>query len=202
MTEKSDQDLMLAFRAGDESAFSALMIRHRDQVVSLAYRYLNNRADAEDLGQEVFVRVYRARKKWQPEAKFTTWLYRVTVNACLNEVRNRRTRPTQSAAAIHAGDGSAREIAIADGKAEPPSAALERTELHAAVRSAVDALPDRQRMALLLNKFQGLSYEEMAVALGLTVPAVKSLLVRARESVRKTLEPLLGSGLAGQREIA
>jgi len=202
MTERSDADLMLAFQAGDEAAFSALLVRHQNVVVSLAYRYLGNRADAEDLAQEVFVKVYRAGKGWRPEAKFSTWLYRVTVNACLNEVRNRKTRPTQGAASFHAVEGPGRDAGPPDLRAEPPGDALERSELRAAVRRAVDELPERQRMALLLNRFQGLGYEELAATLDLSIPAVKSLLVRARESVRVALEPHLRSGRTGRKEPA
>ena len=95
MTERSDVDLMLALKAGDEGAFAELVSRHRTAIVNLTYRYLGNRADAEDLAQEVFLRVYRARARYRAEAKFTTWLYRVAVNASLNEVRNRKNRPTQ-----------------------------------------------------------------------------------------------------------
>jgi RNA polymerase sigma-70 factor (ECF subfamily) len=163
--------------------------------VNLTYRYLGNRADAEDLAQEVFLRVHRARARWEPAAKFTTWLYRVAVNACLNEVRNRKNRPTQGAASLSAdGDGRAGALSLPDTVAESPLAAAERGELREHVRAAVDELPERQRLALLLNKFHGQSYEEMAAALEMSIPAVKSLLVRARENVRARIEPYLQSG--------
>ncbi|MGH7163292.1 MAG: RNA polymerase sigma factor [Planctomycetota bacterium] len=195
MTERSDVELMLAFRAGDDGAFSVLVQRHKDAVMNLTYRYLGNRADAEDLAQEVFLRVYRARKGYRPDAKFSTWLYRVAVNACLNEVRSRKSRPTHRAAALNAGDGEI-GAALPDARNEAPPEAAAREELRAAVRNAVDALPERQRLALLLNKFHGLGYQEMAGALDLSVPAVKSLLVRARESVRRAIEPYLRAGEA------
>jgi len=192
MTERSDVELMLAFQAGDEAAFSVLVERHRDHVVNLTQRYLGNLADAEDLAQEVFLRVYRARNRYRPEARFTTWLYRVAVNAALNEVRGRKSRPTHGAVALPASerDGAGPQLA-ASGVAAPDDAA-ETTELHERVREAVEALPDRQRLALLLNKFHGLSYEELAQSMEMTIPAVKSLLVRARENVRKQIEPYLG----------
>jgi RNA polymerase sigma-70 factor (ECF subfamily) len=195
MSDRSDVDLMLAVQAGDEEAFAALVNRHRNAVVNLTYRYLGNRADAEDLAQEVFLRVHRARARWEPAAKFTTWLYRVAVNACLNEVRNRKNRPTQGAASLSAdGDGRAGALSLPDTVAESPLAAAERGELREHVRAAVDELPERQRLALLLNKFHGQSYEEMAAALEMSIPAVKSLLVRARENVRARIEPYLQSG--------
>lgn len=190
MTERSDVDLMLALQAGDEGAFTVLVDRHRDDVVNLTFRYLGNRADADDLAQEIFLRVYRARLGWRPEAKFTTWLYRVAVNACLNEVRSRKSRPTHRAASIGAGAGDEPALPeMRDARSITPVEAVQREEMFGVVRRAVDALPERQRLALLLNKFHGQSYEELAAALELSVPAVKSLLVRARESVREAVEP-------------
>jgi len=192
MTERSDVDLMLAVRAGDDGAFAELADRHRNAIVNLTYRYLGNRADAEDLAQEVFLKVHRARKRYEPRAKFTTWLYRVAVNACLNEVRNRKHRPTHAALSF----GGAEETSLpADPRSENPAAAAEREELRRQVRLALDELPERQRLAILLNKFHGQSYEELAQAFGMTIPAVKSLLVRARENVRRRIEPYLKAGV-------
>jgi len=197
MTERSDVDLMLLLKAGDEDAFGELVERHRESVLNLTYRYLGNRADAEDLAQEVFLKVYRARRRYEPTARFTTWLFRIAVNACLNEVRNRRHRPTHAAAPLPGGEGFLPPVA--DPAALSPAAAAETSELHAQVRAAVDELPERQRLALLLNKFHGLGYEELAAALDLTVPAVKSLLVRARENVRQRLEPYLRTDAGAAR---
>jgi len=195
MTERSDVELMLAAGAGDEGAFGDLVSRHRNAIVNLTYRYLGNRADAEDLAQDVFLKVYRARKRYRPEAKFTTWLYRVAVNACLNEVRNRKHRPTHGAAPLASGDEEGGFIPVlADAASESPADATVRSELSALVREAVDDLPERQRLALLLNKFHGLSYEELATSLDMTIPGIKSLLVRARENVRRRVEPYLKSG--------
>jgi RNA polymerase sigma-70 factor (ECF subfamily) len=193
MTGRSDVELMLALKAGDENAFTELVDRHRNAVVNLTHRYLGNFSDAEDLAQEVFLRVYRARDRYEPQAKFTTWLYRVAVNACLNEVRNRRHRPTFAAGALASGAGGT-GFPVADGGATSPPEALEREELRERVRAAVAELPERQRLALLLNKFHGLGYEELAGSLEMTVPAVKSLLVRARENVRRRIEPYLRAG--------
>jgi len=192
MTERSDVELMLAARAGDDGAFGDLVDRHRNAVVNLTYRYLGNRADADDLAQEVFLKVYRARKRYEPRAKFTTWLYRVAVNACLNEVRNRKHRPTHAAISLAGETGAALPP---DPGCENPAAAAERMELRRQVRLALDELPERQRLALLLNKFHGQSYEELAQSFELTIPAVKSLLVRARENVRRRIEPYLKAGV-------
>ena len=203
MAERPDVELMLATKAGDEGAFSVLVNRHRNSIVNLTYRYLGNRADAEDLAQEVFLKVYRARKRYEPKAKFTTWLYRVAVNASLNEVRNRKNRPTHGAAPLAGVDDDGFVPSLADGAAEAPPEGVERAELREQVRVAVDELPDRQRMALLLNKFHGLSYEELAETMEMTIPAIKSLLVRARENVRRRIEPYLrGNPITGQRGTA
>ena len=202
MSERSDVELMLALQGGDEEAFSELVLRHRNAIVNLTHRYLRNRADAEDLTQEVFYRVYRARKRYRPEAKFTTWLYRVAVNACLNEVRNRKRRLTWTATSLSgasedgAGTGGL-AARVADDTAIAPLDAVENQELREQVRAAVDELPERQRMAILLNKFHGLSYEELAETLDMTIPGIKSLLVRARENVRKRIDPYLTIGKAG-----
>ena len=205
MTERSDVDLMLAIKAGDEGAFSVLVNRHRNSIVNLTYRYLGNRADAEDLAQEVFLKVYRARQRYEARAKFTTWLYRVAVNASLNEVRNRKSRPTHGAAPLTGTVDSDFVPSLADHGAESPPEGVEREELKEQVRAAVDDLPDRQKMALLLNKFHGLSYEDLSETMEMTIPAIKSLLVRARENVRRRIEPYLRSGagpITGQRGTA
>ncbi len=195
MTEFSDVDLMLALQGGDEAAFTELVTRHMRTIVNLTYRYLGNAADAEDLAQDVFLKVYRARDRYRPEAKFTTWVYRIAVNACLNEVRNRKNRPTFRAAPLLGGaDDNAPAALVADDSAATPVEGAANNELREQVRAAVDELPERQRMAIILNKFHGLGYEELAAALDLTVQAVKSLLTRARENVRTKIQPYLETG--------
>ncbi|MDH3590826.1 MAG: sigma-70 family RNA polymerase sigma factor [Planctomycetota bacterium] len=196
MTERSDVELMAAVKAGDDEAFRELVNRHRAAIVNLAYRYCRNRTDAEDLAQVVFLKVYRARDRYEPAAKFTTWLYRIAVNASLNEVRNRKNRPTHHAASLgpRADDTPGFAQSVADDGAAAPIAEVERQELHEQVRAAVEDLPERQRMALLLNKFHGLSYEELAATMEMTIPGIKSLLLRARENVRVRLEPYLKAG--------
>lgn len=186
----ADASLMLAFQQGDESAFATLVGRHRERVFRLACRYLGDAVAADDLAQEAFLRVYRAKSSWRPEAKFSTWLYRVTANACLNELRSRRVRKAVESTAPAAPPG-ARLAEPADGAAVDPADAAARGEVAARVRAAVEALPEDQRMAVLLSKYEGLSYRELADAMERSVPAVKSLLVRARENLRRALEPLL-----------
>ena len=185
-----DAALMEALQGGDESAFETLVDRHRERVFRLACRYLGDPTAAEDLAQETFLRVYRARHSWRPEAKFSTWLYRVTANACLNELRARKARRAVEATAP-AGPGGEAVMESPDPSAEDPGAAVLRGELARVVGDAVQGLPEDQRMAVLLSKYEGLSYRELAEAMDRSVPAVKSLLVRARENLRKVLAPYL-----------
>jgi len=194
-----DAALMFAFQRGEESAFAELVGRHRERVFRLACRYLGDDNAAEDLAQEAFLRVYRARHSWRPEAKFSTWLYRVTANACLNELRSRRTRRAVETTAP-AGPGGGPPPEGPDPKAEAPSEAVIREETAARVREAVARLPDDQRLAVVLSKYEGLSYRELADAMERSVPAVKSLLVRARENLRRDLAGILDRAPAAPEE--
>jgi RNA polymerase sigma-70 factor (ECF subfamily) len=191
-----DVQLMLRFQRGDESAFDALVRRHQQSVVNLTFRYVGDPGAAEDLAQDVFVRIYNARAAYRPEAKFTTWLYRIATNLCLNEIRDRekyRPHPLSQSARESEGEGDGTPGALLDrGVAAPPSAGLEREELRRAVAEAVHGLPPQQRMAVILLRWHGCSYQEIAEALDTTVKAVKSLLSRAKENLKSRLERHLG----------
>jgi len=189
-----DTELMLRFRGGDDHAFTEIVHRFQGRIASLAYRYLSSAADAEDIAQEVFLRIYRARETYQPTAKFSTWAHRITVNASLNLIRSRRVRKHLNAEMpTRAGDTDARQD-FADQAAAQPPRELEKAELAKIVSRIVDALPERQRTAILLNKYQDLSYEDTADAMELSLPAVKSLLTRARVNIKEALLPYLDSG--------
>jgi len=185
---------MLRTRAGDMEAFSSLVRRFQRPVAAIAYRYLGNEAEAEDLAQEAFLRVYRSRERYEPTAKFSTWLHRIVVNLCLNAIRARKARPAMSLNGMTTESGERRQVDLADPSAAAPHDSLERAELAERVRGAVDALPDNQRLALLMNKYQGLSYQEIADAMELSTMAVKSLLTRARVNVKRKLMPYLREG--------
>ncbi len=189
-----DADLMLRFRAGDEDAFAELVRRFQGRVVSLAARYVGSAADAEDVAQEVFLRIHRARSTYEPTARLTTWVHRITVNTSLNALRRRRVRRNVSAEMPGRDAGSGEPPEFADADAARPDEESLKVELAQVLRRIVDALPERQRTALLLNKYQGLSYEDTAAAMELSLPAVKSLLTRARVNVRDALLPYLESG--------
>lgn len=173
-----DVELMLRFQKGDATAFEALVHRHTRAVLNLVYRYLGDASRAEDVAQDVFVKVYKARMKYEPKAKFSTWLYRVAVNHCLNDIRSRKSQPSLSAPI---------NDLLEHPSGEDPDARLRREELRRAVKDALDALPEHQRMAVLLARYQELSYDQIAETLGMSLEAVKSLLFRAKENLQRAL---------------
>jgi RNA polymerase sigma-70 factor (ECF subfamily) len=191
-----DQDLMRAFQEGDVSAFERLLRKYQGPVLSLVRRYLGSRSPGvDDVAQEVFIRVYRGKHTYEPRAKVGTWIYRITVNTCLNEIRRLGAEKNRRVAGFSAvfGDGGGAEDAVdpgavlADARAEAPPEGLEAAEVERRVREAVDALPEQQRLAVVLSRYHGLGYEDAAQAMGTTVAAVKSLLTRARERLRRAL---------------
>lgn len=173
-----DVELMLRFQKGDATAFEALVHRHTRAVLNLVYRYLGDASRAEDVAQDVFVKVYRARMKYEPKAKFTTWLYRIAVNHCLNEIRARKAQPAVAAPI---------NDLLEHPSAEDPDARLRQGELREAVKAAIDSLPDNQRMAVLLSRYEEMSYDQIAETMGLSLEAVKSVLFRAKENLQRAL---------------
>ena len=194
----ADAELMLRFQRGDESAFAALVRSYQGRIVSLAYRYLGSAADAEDLAQEVFLRVYRAKESYEASAKFSTWVYRITANASLNFLRGKKARRGVSGAMpvgeSAGGDADGAPADFEDEDAEAPGDRMEKDELARVLRRIVDDLPERQRMAIVLNKYEGLCYDDVASAMDMSVMAVKSLLTRARVNIKEKLEPYLSGG--------
>jgi RNA polymerase sigma-70 factor (ECF subfamily) len=185
----ADAELMLRFQRGDEQAFVELVRRYQNRIVSLAYRYLGSAADAEDVAQEVFLRVYRAKETYEASAKFSTWIYRIGANASLNHLRGSKARRKVSGA-MPAGEGES-AADFEDEEAAAPADAMERDELARVLRRIVDELPERQRTAIVLNKYDGLGYEDVAAAMDMSEPAVKSLLTRARVNIKEKLLPYL-----------
>lgn len=185
--EPDDLELMARVRAGEVEAFTALVERHQNRVIGTIVRMLGSPEEAEDLAQLVFVRVWRNAARWEPSAKFTTWLLTITRNLVFNEVRRRgraRVVPLEEP-----GDEAPREYA--DERATDPGEALAAAELEAAIDAAIQALPESARLAVILRRYEEMPYEEIAVVLGVTVPAVKSLLFRARSELRERLARFL-----------
>jgi RNA polymerase sigma-70 factor (ECF subfamily) len=182
---------MLAWQAGDEQAFDRLVETYSGPVWRLLTRFLGTSPDREDLLQDVFLRVLRARERYRPTARFTTWLYRITFNLCVN-ARARLGGSESSIDELGEGDGRrAWEEALADRTGVEPWHAMERADVVRAVRTAIAALPERQRMALVLARYEGLSFAEIGEVMDASDRAIKSLVHRAREALRATLAPYL-----------
>jgi RNA polymerase sigma-70 factor, ECF subfamily len=188
---RTDVQLMLDVKAGDEESFELLLQKYRSPLVNFLGRMVHDRSTAEDLAQEVFLRVYRARKQYTPSAKFTTWLFRIATNLALNSLRDtRHQRMEFSIDAPPAADEDAptrelpaREMRIDEHMIERDRAAF--------IRRAVLALPEKQRAAVLLHKYEEMEYVEIAKVLECSESALKSLLFRAYESLRVQLAPLV-----------
>ncbi len=186
---------MLAYQAGDEDAFDRLVERYSPQVWALLSRFLGPRGAREDLVQEVFLRVIRSRERYRPTARFSTWLYRIAYNLAVNETQRGGPEALsldQPAAPGLGGDLSLGELQ--ESHSPDPSSALEQEDVVRAVRAAIARLPEQQRLALVLAKYHDLPYAEIAQVLGSSEKAVKSLIHRARESLRAWLAPFLARG--------
>lgn len=178
-----DTRLMVAFGDGSQRAFERLVRRNQSRIFRLAKRYLGDHAWAEDITQDVFVRVFNAAENYQPTAKFSTWAYRITVNLCLNALRDRKGH---GEVALDGGaDGNLSEELEAE--SVHPSEGMEAEELSEAVSEALSALPESQRSVLVLRRYEDLSYDEIAEVTGKPATAVKSLLARARQNLKSLL---------------
>lgn len=189
---------MVRVRAGDDEAFECLVQRHRTPVVHFLYRMVQDREAAEELAQEVFLRVYRARSRYRPTARFTTWLYRIATNLALNWVRHERRWGKPYGLEVLGRPGEAPRAC------EDPSLeeVLWRRSQVERVRRAVAGLPARQRAVVLLHKYQGMDYEQIAATLGCSVQAVKSLTFRAYANLRRALAPAASEGAGAVRAQA
>jgi RNA polymerase sigma-70 factor (ECF subfamily) len=192
-----DVRLMLRVRADDAEAFEELMLRYQNRVVSLLGHITGRRDMAEDLAQDVFLRIYRARKSYVPGSKFSTWLFTIAHNVASNAQRtlSRRREVDISANDPHNSGPVTIDAAAVEASSLMPTRQLDKLELRDVVNMAVATLNDRQREAVLLNKFEHMSYEEIAEVMQLTPSAVKSLLTRARTKLRDILEPYQQQGV-------
>ena len=188
-------ETMLAYQAGDDSAFERLVHGYSGQVYALLTRFLGPVAAREDLVQEVFLRVIRARDRYQPSARFSTWLYRIVFNLCVNE-KDRLARRLEVSLEGTVTAEVPGAVPFADEDAPDPSSGLEREDAVVAVRRAIGRLPEAQRMALLLAKYEELSYAEIARVMDSSEKAIKSLVHRARENLRAALRAYLVEDVA------
>jgi RNA polymerase sigma-70 factor (ECF subfamily) len=178
---------MIRAARGDQDAFEALVLRNQTSVLNLIYRFIGDRTQAKDLAQEVFIRVWQAAKTYRPEAKFTTWLYRITANLCFNELKSSRRKKWFS---FHQSDdhsGSTIEETLSDSAPSAEDLLLEK-ERSRQISDALQSLPDNQRMALVLKRYDDLSYQEIAQIIGCSVSAVESLLVRAKRTLQEKVK--------------
>jgi len=179
-----DAQLMLRVREGDHSSFGMLLERHRGPVLHFLYRMVQNQAVSEELAQEVFLRVYRSRETYEPTAKFTTWLFRIATHVALNSIRDRKKEKGHESLDEEMLDGTERQVA--DRQPTVEQEMVHEVKLRE-VRQAIEALPAKQRAAVLMHKYESLDYAQIAGVLGCSESAIKSLLFRAYETLRDRL---------------
>jgi RNA polymerase sigma-70 factor (ECF subfamily) len=186
-----DVELMRRVGQGDETAFRELVEIHQYRVVGTVARMLGDESEAEDVAQQVFVRVWKSASRYEPTAKFTTWLFTITRNLVFNELRRRQRHAAISLDAPRDPADESTPRDRPDPHAKLPDAALLDEEKMTAIQHAIDELPEQQRMAVILRRYEETPYEDIAEVLGITVPAVKSLLFRARTDLRQKLAQYL-----------
>jgi RNA polymerase sigma-70 factor, ECF subfamily len=193
-----DVSLMLAFQKGDEKSFQELVERNHARVIGLVHRFVGDSNDAEDLAQEVFLRIYRARASYIPTARFSTWMFRITANVSLNALRSRATR-RDDVSIGQICDETEGQAAMPDPDTVMPDENLHQQELRDKVQEAIHMLPEKQQIAVVLNKYEGMSYADIARTIGCSTMAVKSLLARARDNLKDRLILYLKTGRGQQR---
>ncbi len=186
MQMESDIELMCRAKVGDDSAFTELMNRHYKGVVNYIYRFTNDKGNSEDLAQEVFLRVYRSLKRYKPQAKFSTWLYKIATNLCITEVKSRKNERSVSLDEMQENTGD-----LGDSKSEDPSDLTFRREMGSTIFEALKSLPERERVAIILCKYEDLPYEEVAEVIGCTIGAVKTYVHRGRMKLIEKLKSYL-----------
>jgi RNA polymerase sigma-70 factor, ECF subfamily len=189
---RTDVQLMLDVKAGDEASFELLLRKYRTPLTNFLYRMVRDSAVAEDLAQEVFLRVYRARREYAPSAKFTTWMFRIATNLALNSVRDNWHRKAEVSMdqSNDTGEDDVRALEVPD-RAPNVEQSLVARSRSTFILKAIHALPEKQRAAVLLHKYQELDYDEIARVLDCSESALKSLLFRAYETLRVELAPLV-----------
>jgi RNA polymerase sigma-70 factor (ECF subfamily) len=182
-----DVELMRRIREGDFAAFEQLIGIHQRSVIGTVAKMLGNPSEAEDIAQQVFLRVWKSAGRYEPQARFTTWLFTITRNLVFNEVRRRQRKPTVS---VQEREETTNRV-VEDLQGSAPDEDLLRSEMEAAIDRAIEALPEKQRLAVVLRRYEEMPYEEIGVVLSMSVPAVKSLLFRARTQLKDSLQKYL-----------
>ena len=182
----TEHELIAALQQNKSDAFGELVERYKDQIVSTCFNFVHNQADAEDLAQEVFIEVFKAIERFRGDASISTWLSRIAINKSLNFVKkHKRLRWIRNLQTAFSSDEKAQEVP--DAKTADPQADLEQSERVRVLTNAIDSLAENQKIAFNLSKFEGLSYKEIAKVMGTSVPAVESLLNRAKKALQNKL---------------
>jgi RNA polymerase sigma-70 factor, ECF subfamily len=189
-----DAALMLRVKQGDRAAFAELVDKYKQPIMNLACRTIRDATEAEDLAQNVFVQVYKSAHRYRSSAKFSTWLFTIARNLCLNEIRRRSRHPAESLDAPRPEAEDQASLQVPDRKTVPPPDQLLQRELEEKLEQALAGLPENQRTALLLCRQADLSYEEIAKVLGCSLSATKSLIHRGRGTLKQKLKPYLRTG--------
>jgi RNA polymerase sigma-70 factor (ECF subfamily) len=197
MAELLDPDaaIMLRVKQGDAAAFEQLVDKYKQPITNLLYRTLRDATEAEDLAQNVFLQVYKSADRYRVEAKFSTWLYTIARNLCLNEIRRRSRHPGESLEAASDPDDESPARQFEDRRNVSAPDRLLQDELSSKVQDALSSLPENQRMAILLFQEKEMSYEEIAKILNCSLSATKSLIHRGRETLKEKLKPYLKTGV-------
>ena len=187
----TDAEMMLRVKEGDESAFEYLVQKYRRAMVSFMYRMAHSSTVAEELAQEVFLRIYRSRSGYEATAKFTTWMYRIATNLAVNHARDTRHERPENMVSLDVPDAETGQTLDIPGNSPTAEEDIIRQERLAAIRKQVEALPERQRLAVIMHKFQQMDYKQIADVLKLSESATKSLLFRAYQTLRVQLKDFL-----------
>ena len=182
-----DHELMAMVKDGDEKAFRRIVERHNEQILNLCCQYLGNQEDAEEVAQDVFIRMYNAAGSYRPDAKLSTYLYRIAVNLSLNRIRDRKRKRFVSLDIFQ----QSRENSNTSEQLSNPEQLIEEKEKGQIVRKAIDSLPPNQKTAVILKRYQELSYEEIARVMNCSVSAVEARLHRAKLNLQRKLKPLM-----------
>lgn len=182
-----DVQLMLRIREGDTEAFTALIETHQTRVIGTIAKMLGDDIDAQDLAQQVFIRIWKSAGRYKPTAKFTTWMFTITRNLVFNELRRRSRHP---ATALQE-EEEERAFQAPDPSGADPAKQILESELQDAIQAAIESLPETQRLAIIMRRYEAMPYEEIGEILGLSIPAVKSVLFRARSELRERLRQYL-----------
>ncbi len=184
-----DNQLMQKAGSGDRAAFKQLVQKHQRTVTGIIYRYTGNHSEVEDLAQDIFIKIYKAANSYVPRAQFKTWLYKVVANHCLNFFRSQKRKAFISSLDQSLSEEYNPHIERTDEQKKQPELILQQQELHTALKSALSELPERQRMAIILHRFEGLSYKEIATVMGSSLSSVESLIFRAMNNLKEKLNP-------------